>query len=117
MEWTGEVAALRAWAFEEWYGEPPRLLENVSFLAGYRRRGLGSAARRRGITTEMLRPPAGWLRAVTVARWAVTTERAMDRPRPTPSRMPVRACIRRNGSNSEGTAASRIDGPPVAISM
>ena len=40
MEWTRRVAALRGWAFEEWYGAPPRLLENVRFLAGYRRRGL-----------------------------------------------------------------------------
>ena len=40
MEWTRQVAALRGWAFEEWYGAPPRLLENVCFLAGYRRRGL-----------------------------------------------------------------------------
>ena len=40
MEWTRQVAALRGWAFEEWYGAPPRLLENVGFLAGYRRRGL-----------------------------------------------------------------------------
>src|SRR5258708_11426539 len=108
MEWTGEVAALRAWAFEEWYGEPPRLLENVSFLAGYRRRGLGSAARRRGITTEMLRPPAGWLRAVTVARGAVTTGRAMGTPRATPSRMPVRACIPRNRPPTHGPPASRL---------
>ena len=36
MEWTRQVAALRGWAFEEWYGAPPRLLENVCFLAGYR---------------------------------------------------------------------------------
>ncbi len=34
------MAALRGWAFEEWYGAPPRLLENVCFLAGYRRRAL-----------------------------------------------------------------------------
>jgi hypothetical protein len=40
MEWTRQVAALRGWAFEEWYGPPPRLLENVCFLAGYRRRAL-----------------------------------------------------------------------------
>jgi hypothetical protein len=40
MEWTRQVAALRGWAFEEWYGAPPRLLENVCFLAGYRRRAL-----------------------------------------------------------------------------
>lgn len=40
MEWTRQVAALRGWAFEEWYGAAPRLLENVRFLAGYRRRGL-----------------------------------------------------------------------------
>ena len=32
----------------------------------------------RGITTEMSRPPSGWLRAMTVARWAVTTDRAME---------------------------------------
>lgn len=40
MEWTRQVAALRGWVFEEWYGPPPRLLENVCFLAGYRRRAL-----------------------------------------------------------------------------
>jgi hypothetical protein len=40
MEWTRRVAALRGWAFEEWYGAPPRLLANVRFLAGYRRGGL-----------------------------------------------------------------------------
>ena len=40
MEWTRRVAGLRGWVFEEWYGAPPRLLDNVSFLAGYRRRGL-----------------------------------------------------------------------------
>ena len=40
MEWTRQVAALRGWAFEEWYGAPPRLLENVRFLAGYRRRAV-----------------------------------------------------------------------------
>jgi hypothetical protein len=37
MAWTREVAALRGWGFEEWYGAPPVLLANVSFLAGYRR--------------------------------------------------------------------------------
>jgi len=40
MEWTRQMVALRGWAFEEWYGAPPRLLENVCFLAGYRRRAL-----------------------------------------------------------------------------
>jgi hypothetical protein len=40
MEWTRRVAALRGWDFEEWYGAPPRLLGNVSFLAGYRRPGV-----------------------------------------------------------------------------
>ncbi len=39
-EWTRQVAAQRGWAFEGWYGAPPRLLENVCFLAGYRRRAL-----------------------------------------------------------------------------
>jgi hypothetical protein len=37
MEWTGRVASSRGWGFEEWYGAPRGLLENVSFLAGYRR--------------------------------------------------------------------------------
>jgi len=37
MEWTREVAGLRGWGFEEWYGADPGLLANVSFLAGYRR--------------------------------------------------------------------------------
>lgn len=37
MEWTRQVARLRGWEFEEWYGAAPELLANVSFLAGYRR--------------------------------------------------------------------------------
>ncbi|CUU61068.1 hypothetical protein Ga0074812_1554 [Parafrankia irregularis] len=38
MAWTRETVASRGWGFEEWYGAPPRLLANVSFLAWYRRR-------------------------------------------------------------------------------
>ena len=37
MGWTREVAGLRGWGFEEWYGADPGLLANVSFLGGYRR--------------------------------------------------------------------------------
>jgi hypothetical protein len=37
MEWTRQVARLRGWEFEEWYGAARELLANVSFLAGYRR--------------------------------------------------------------------------------
>jgi hypothetical protein len=40
MEWTRQVAALRGWAFEKWYGALPQLPENVCFLAGYCRRRL-----------------------------------------------------------------------------
>jgi hypothetical protein len=40
MEWTRQVAALQGWAFEEWYGAPPRLLANVRFPAAYWRGGL-----------------------------------------------------------------------------
>lgn len=40
MEWTRRVAGLRGWGFEEWYGASPRLLDNVRFLAGYRRRAV-----------------------------------------------------------------------------
>ena len=65
----------------------------------------------------MSRPPAGWLRAVMVAWCAVRTDWAMDRPSPAPSRALVRACMRRNGSNSEGTASSGMNGPLLAISM
>jgi putative ABC transport system permease protein len=63
----------------------------------------------------MSRPPAGWLRAVTAAPCAVPTDRAMESPSPTPSRSPVRAAMRRNGSNSEGTASSGMTGPLLAI--
>jgi hypothetical protein len=38
--WTGHVCAGRGWAFEAWSGADPRLLANVRFLAGYRRRVL-----------------------------------------------------------------------------
>src|SRR6266496_2743359 len=48
-----------------------------SFRVPRRAHGCDSAARQRGITTEMSRPPAGWLRAVTVARCAAAADRAM----------------------------------------
>ncbi|MFF9641006.1 TnsA-like heteromeric transposase endonuclease subunit [Kitasatospora aureofaciens] len=35
--WTEQVCATRGWAFETWYGADPVLVENVRFLAGYRR--------------------------------------------------------------------------------
>lgn len=38
MEWTRRVVALRGWGFEEWYGASRVRLDNVRFLAGYRRR-------------------------------------------------------------------------------
>ncbi|MDF3292445.1 TnsA-like heteromeric transposase endonuclease subunit [Streptomyces silvisoli] len=38
--WTGRLCAERGWRFEVWSGVDPRYLENVRFLAGYRRRSL-----------------------------------------------------------------------------
>jgi hypothetical protein len=35
--WTRELAGWRGWGFEAWSGADQRLLENVTFLAGYRR--------------------------------------------------------------------------------
>jgi hypothetical protein len=35
--WMREVAGWRGWAFEAWSGTDRRLLDNVAFLAGYRR--------------------------------------------------------------------------------
>jgi hypothetical protein len=35
--WTRKVVALRGWGFEEWSGCGGRRLENIRFLAGYRR--------------------------------------------------------------------------------
>lgn len=40
MEWTRRVVGLRGWRFEEWYGASRVLLDNVRFLAGYRRRSV-----------------------------------------------------------------------------
>ena len=57
----------------------------------------------------MSRQPPGWLRANTVAPCASATDRAMDRPSPAPP--PARPAIRRNGSNSDGTASSGMTGP------
>lgn len=37
FDWTAEVVAGRGWAFEVWSGADPVVLENVRFLAGYRR--------------------------------------------------------------------------------
>jgi hypothetical protein len=36
--WTGELVACRGWGFEVWSGADRHLLDNVRFLAGYRRR-------------------------------------------------------------------------------
>ena len=38
FSWTREVCAGRGWGFEAWSGADPRLLANVRFLAGYRRK-------------------------------------------------------------------------------
>ena len=38
FSWTRAVAAARGWGFEVWSGADRRLLDNVRFLAGYRRR-------------------------------------------------------------------------------
>jgi hypothetical protein len=37
FEWTRRLVALRGWAFEVWSEAAPCLVENVRFLAGYRR--------------------------------------------------------------------------------
>jgi hypothetical protein len=41
--WTRAGVALRGWAFEAWAGAPKTLLDNVRFLAGYRRRTVTEA--------------------------------------------------------------------------
>lgn len=38
--WTRQVVASRGWAFEAWSGASRGVLENIRFLAGYRRRSL-----------------------------------------------------------------------------
>lgn len=43
FSWTREVCALRGWAYETWCGADPVMLENVRFLAGYRRSELVQA--------------------------------------------------------------------------
>lgn len=40
FDWTRRVCSVRGWAYETWSGAEPALLENVRFLAGYRRRRL-----------------------------------------------------------------------------
>jgi hypothetical protein len=37
FRWTGQTVAARGWGFEVWSGVDAVLLENVRFLAGYRR--------------------------------------------------------------------------------
>lgn len=37
FRWTARAVAARGWAFEVWSGADPVVLENVRFLAGYRR--------------------------------------------------------------------------------
>lgn len=43
MSWTREICAGAGWGFELWSGTEPVVLENVRFLAGYRRLGLVDA--------------------------------------------------------------------------
>jgi hypothetical protein len=43
MSWTREICIAAGWGFELWSGADPVLLENVRFLAGYRRPGLVDA--------------------------------------------------------------------------
>lgn len=38
MDWTRRTVVARGWAFEEWYGAAKQVLDNVAFLAAYRRR-------------------------------------------------------------------------------
>jgi hypothetical protein len=38
FDWTAEALGARGWAFETWSGADPVVLDNVRFLAGYRRR-------------------------------------------------------------------------------
>ncbi len=40
FDWTGRLCERRGFGFEVWSGADPVLLENVRFLAGYRRSGL-----------------------------------------------------------------------------
>ena len=47
-EWTRLVLIARGWRYEVWSEPPPIELENVRFLAGYRRRGVRSGCARRG---------------------------------------------------------------------
>ena len=43
LAWTREVRAGRGWGFGAWSGADPRLLANVRFLAGYRRKAFIAA--------------------------------------------------------------------------
>jgi hypothetical protein len=40
FDWTRRVCSLRGWAYETWSGGEAAVVENVRFLAGYRRRRL-----------------------------------------------------------------------------
>lgn len=40
FDWTRQVCSRRGWVYETWSGAEPAVVENVRFLAGYRRRDL-----------------------------------------------------------------------------
>ncbi|MEU4359640.1 TnsA-like heteromeric transposase endonuclease subunit [Streptomyces virginiae] len=40
FDWTRQVCSRRSWVYETWSGAEPAVVENVRFLAGYRRRDL-----------------------------------------------------------------------------
>lgn len=44
FEWTGSLVRMRGWRFEVWSGVDPVQLENIRFLAGYRRPSVVDAA-------------------------------------------------------------------------
>jgi hypothetical protein len=76
MEWTRQVVALRGWGFEEWYGAPPRLLANVAFLAGYRRRAVIDE----GLLPRVRRAVGGGSAIADVERSLLPAHPALVRP-------------------------------------
>ncbi len=72
--WTRRVCAGRGWEFEAWSGADPRLLANVRFLAGYRRRAVIDT----GLIATVLDAAAGQSSAASAAASSCLARIPMD---------------------------------------
>ena len=69
FDWTRQVCSRRGWVYETWSGAEPAVVENVRFLAGYRRRDLVETSLiARVLETAADQPTIGGIEAALAGR-------------------------------------------------